>query len=107
MRWLTTRARHADRSWLPALKLWPSDLGLRLQDLPAAVLPGLQVDVVRATALAAVLVLDVRRRIERVRRPAVTALHPRHFTPRYCHGPSPTKLAAQRVQRPPLRLKPP
>src|SRR5581483_9120446 len=62
-----------------------SDLGLGLQDLAAAILAGLEVDVVGAAALARLLVLDVDGRGQRVGRPAAPALHARHFLPGDCH----------------------
>src|SRR6185312_15908800 len=77
---------------LPRRQLLPqpqaSDFGLRLENLPAAVLAGLDVDVVGAAALAGILVLDVGRGGERVMRTAHASLHARYFLPRNCHRPN-------------------
>ena len=58
-----------------------------LEDLAAIIAPGLEVDVMRAPPLAAVLVLDVGRALERIGRAAKAALHAGNLLPRYCHSP--------------------
>src|SRR5262245_13773539 len=62
-----------------------SGLGLDLEDLPAAIHAGLQVDVVRAAQFARILVLDVGRLLQRVRRAAHAAPGRRGFSFRNSH----------------------
>src|SRR5215218_1086460 len=64
-----------------------SDFSLDREHLAATVFAALEVDVMRTAALAGLLVLDVGRRLQRIRRPAGSALHARHFFPRDGHRP--------------------
>lgn len=66
-------------------RLFDLDVGFGRENLPALVLSGLEVDVVRAAALAALLVLDVGRGGQRVMRTALVALHGGGLFPRNCH----------------------
>src|SRR5215475_787798 len=51
------------------------DLGLGLKDLTPAIFASFEVDVVGAAALAGILVLDVKRRCQSVRRATIPTLH--------------------------------
>src|SRR5690606_4304268 len=62
------------------------DLVLGLEDLPAAVLAGLEIDMVGPPPLTTFLVLDVGRRLQRVGGPAEAALHRRHLLAGYSHA---------------------
>src|SRR4051812_4596694 len=62
-----------------------SSLGFDLENLPALVHAGLQVDVVRTAQLARVLVLDVGRTLQRVGRTAHAAARRRGFSFRDSH----------------------
>src|SRR5215831_21162482 len=63
-----------------------SDFGLRLEHLPATIHAGLEVDVVRTTQLARVLVLDIGRRLERVGGAPHAAARRRGLFPWHGHG---------------------
>src|SRR5262245_53677176 len=63
-----------------------SDLGLRLEHLPAAIHAGLEVDVVRTAQLARILVLDIGGRLERVGGAAHAAARRRSLFPWHGHG---------------------
>jgi hypothetical protein len=63
--------------------------GLDRQDLAAAIHAGLQIDVMGAAQLARILVLDIGRGGERIRRAAETALHRRGLSFRNCHVSTP------------------
>src|SRR5215831_17854581 len=63
-----------------------SDLGLRLQDLPAAIHARLQIDVVRAAKLSGILVFDIGRPLQGVGRAAHAASRGRGFPLRHRHG---------------------
>src|SRR3954466_6807134 len=70
------------------------DLGLRLQHRPALVHAGLKIDVVRAAQLAGILVLDVGRALQRIRRPAHAPPRGRRFLFWHGHGEISSKTAA-------------
>src|SRR3954464_14256762 len=71
------------------------DLALRLEHRPALVHAGLQIDVVRATQLTGILVLDIGRALQRIRRPAHAAPRRRRFSFRHGHGEISSKTAAR------------
>ena len=59
---------------------------LHLENLPAPVHAGLQIDVVRTAQLTRILVLDIRRLLERIRRSAHAAPRRRGFSFWNSHG---------------------
>src|SRR5215472_2372714 len=63
----------------------PSGFGPNLEHLPAFVHAGLEIDVMGPAALAGILVLDVGRSLERIRRPAHPAPGGRCFSFRDSH----------------------
>src|SRR5690606_7743258 len=67
-----------------------SDLFLGFEDLTAAIHTALQIDMMRTTKFARVLVLDIGRGLESVSRTAHAALRRRRFSFWYCHGSSST-----------------
>src|SRR5690606_34776819 len=68
----------------------------RLENLAAAIHAGLEIDVVRTAKLAAVLVFDISRRLERVRRTAEATLARRRLPLGHCHGSTPSQRLAGR-----------
>src|SRR5690606_18786720 len=65
----------------PGGSRWCSDLVLGRQDLAIPVRAGLEVDVMRPSDVAGLLILDEGRGGNCIGRTAVAALHPRHFLP--------------------------
>src|SRR5690606_23504790 len=59
---------------------------LDVENLPAAIHAGLEVDVMRAAQLARILVLDIGRGGKGVGRAAEAALHRRGLSFWHCHG---------------------
>src|SRR3954454_11703279 len=74
-----------------------SGFGFHLQDLAAAIHPGLEVDVVGAAKLARVLVLDIGRGLERIGRAAHAAARRRGLSFRNGHGSSPVVRRPSKV----------
>src|SRR4051794_36434251 len=70
------------------------DLGLRLQHRPALVHAGLEIDVVRTAQFAGILVFDVGRALQRIRRPAHAPPRWRRFLFWHGHGEISSKTAA-------------
>src|SRR5262245_34089065 len=73
-----------------------SDFRLGLQHLPALIHAGLEVDVVRAAQLARVLVLNVGRLLQRIRRTAHATPRGRGFFLRHGHGGNSFKIIGAR-----------
>ncbi len=76
---------------------YASDVGLGRENLTAAILAGLEIDVVGPAAFAAVLVFHIGRTRKAVVRLAIALLHTGYFFPGYGHFKSPVVSGARFV----------